>query len=206
MTTGRDGGPALLSIEMAMLLAMIAKTLAHRARRIAIGSQEVTRAIAPASKRRQTTGVLLHQLTLLYPARPTGSRGLDRTQLRWPGRDQKTGCDFLEFFSFIRPGIATVSTHYVFLSMQQPVYLRDIGHVRCCTVNVVDKARCVIHANVRLHPDIPLIALLRLMHLLIALTAAVFCRTRCSNQCCIDDGPAVQAQSLAGKMGVDLGK
>ena len=35
---------------------------------------------------------------------------------------------------------------------------------------------------------------------------AVLRRTLCSNQPRIDDSTAAQAQSLAGKMGVDLGK
>ena len=56
---------------------------------------------------------------------------LDHTHLRGPGRDQKTRLDLLDFFPFVCTGITAVSTHRVFFSMQQPVYLRDIGPVGC---------------------------------------------------------------------------
>ena len=135
----------------------------------------------------------------LFPVR-------DRTHLRWPGRDQKNRRDLLEFFPFVLPGITAVSAHRVFFSVKQPLYLRDIGPVGCRIMDVVDQARCVIHATVRRHPDIPLIALRCLMHLRSALTAAVRRRTRRSNPRRIDDRSAAQAQSLAGKMGINLGK
>ena len=65
--------------------------------------------------------------------------------------------------------------------MQQPVCLRDIGHMRCRTVNVVDKARRVVHATVRLRPERPLMTRRRLLQLRIALTAAGRRRTRRNN-------------------------
>ena len=131
---------------------------------------------------------------------------LYRTHLRWPGRDQKNRRDLLEFFPLVCIGVTTVSAHRVFISVQQPVYLRDFGHMHCRTVNVDDKARLVLHATVRLHPERPLIARRRLMQLRITLTAAVRRRTRRSNPRRIAARPAAQAQSLAGKMGDGLGK
>ena len=66
--------------------------------------------------------------------------------------------------------------------MQQPLYLRDIGHDGSRAIDGVDQARCIIHATVRCHPAIAVIAHRCFMQLRSALTTRVFCRMRDSTQ------------------------
>ncbi|MNH37296.1 hypothetical protein D3C81_1733970 [compost metagenome] len=54
---------------------------------------------------------------------------------------------------------------------------RHVGHVRHSAVNVMHQTRLSIGAEMGLHAEIVLVALLRLMHLWIALTFLVLGRT-----------------------------
>ncbi|KGR50618.1 hypothetical protein NX07_15885, partial [Xanthomonas vasicola] len=68
-------------------------------------------------------------------------------------------------FAFVCTGVAAVAEHAVFFAMQQRVHHRDIGDIGRCAMDVVHQPGKLIHADVRLHSERPLIALLGLMHL-----------------------------------------
>ncbi len=56
----------------------------------------------------------------------------------------------------------------LFLAVQQLRHFRQVGHVRCRGGDGVYEARFHIHADVRLHAEVPLLALPGLVHLRIA--------------------------------------
>ena len=72
-----------------------------------------------------------------------------------------------------RTGVSRVSRHIGFGTVQQLVDLVDIGHVGRCSYQAVHQSRRCVDANVALHPEVPLIAFLGLMHLRIALIFSV---------------------------------
>ncbi|AAW73275.1 unknown protein [Xanthomonas oryzae pv. oryzae KACC 10331] len=126
--------------------------------------------------------------------------GLDR---RGPGGEE--GCCFAvpQFVAFFCAGIAAVAEHAVFFAMQQGVRHRDIGDIGCCAMDMVRPHGKRIHADVRLHPEIPLIALPGLMHLSVARVMGVLGRTGRSDQSRIDNRAGPQALALARQMRVD---
>ena len=71
--------------------------------------------------------------------------------------------------------------------MQQLVDLVDIGHVGRRSYQAVHQYRRCVDANVALHPEVPLIAFLGLMHLRIALIFSVLHPGRRGNQSGIQD-------------------
>ena len=73
--------------------------------------------------------------------------------------------------------------------MQAVLHHRDVGNLRRCT-HGMDQATVGIDADMRLHAEVPLMALLRLSHLGIALLVFVLGRTRRRNQRGIDDRSA----------------
>jgi hypothetical protein len=85
--------------------------------------------------------------------------------------------------------------------------LTRLGHVidvgRRADQRVHD-ARLGVHADVRLHAVMPLVALLRLVHLRVTLTAGILRRARRGNDGGVHDGAGAHEQTLLGKMGVDL--
>ena len=72
--------------------------------------------------------------------------------------------------------------------MEQGMGLRDVRHVRRRAAHAMDQPRLRIHADVRLHAEIPLVTLLCLVHLGIAFPARVLGRARCRDDGGIDDG------------------
>ncbi|AAW76345.1 unknown protein [Xanthomonas oryzae pv. oryzae KACC 10331] len=128
------------------------------------------------------------------------ANGLNRGAL---GGNEKCSLAALQLVAFFRTGVAAVAEHAVFLAVQQCVRHRDIGHVGCGALHVVYQPGKFIHPNVRLHPEIPLVALLGLMHLRVARTIGILGRTGRSDQRRIDDRARPQALPLARQMGVD---
>ena len=128
--------------------------------------------------------------TLFPSTLPLVADGLKHRTL---GSNEKCSLAVLQFFALIRTGVAAVAKHAVFFAMQQRVRHRDVGDVGGCAMDVVHQPGKLIHADVRLHPEIPLIALLGLMHLGVARMVGILGRTGCSDQRRIDDRARPQA-------------
>ena len=82
----------------------------------------------------------------------------------------------------------------------------SLGHVvdvGCCADDGVHQAGICIYADMRFHSEVPLVALLDLVHLGIALVRAVLGRARCSNQGGIDYSAALEQQAVGSELGVD---
>jgi len=88
--------------------------------------------------------------------------------------------------------------------MQQGRRLTDIARLRRRRHQRVHQARLLVHAYVRLQPEIPLVALLRLMHFPIARMRLVLRRTRCGDQGGIDQRAFAHQQSALDEHRVDL--
>ena len=86
---------------------------------------------------------------------------------------------FLALFNSL---VARVGKDFAFLSVQQLAGLGYIADMACRAHHGVHQPRISIHAYVRLHPEVPLLALLALVHLAVALAAAVLGRAWCRNQ------------------------
>lgn len=123
--------------------------------------------------------------------------------LRRLGRDQKPGLALAQFDALVRTGIAAVATHRVPIAMQQLMGLGDVSHFGRRALHVVHQARGIVHADVRLHPEIPLVALPGLMHVRVTLALGVFGRAWRGDDRGIDDRPAAQTQSLVRQVHVD---
>ena len=76
----------------------------------------------------------------------------------------------------------------------------DIGG---CGRHGVNQLRLTVHTNRRLHAEIPLVALLGLMHLRIPLLLAVLRRTGRTNDGRIHDGPLVDLHAVSRQIGTD---
>ena len=72
--------------------------------------------------------------------------------------------------------------------------------------HAVRQTRLRIHADVRLHPNTPLIALLRLVHLRIPRPRAVLRRRRHLDGACVHNRPRLQLMPQRSQVRVDLSK
>ena len=101
--------------------------------------------------------------------------------------------------------LVTRITEYKFLfAVQQFVRNAHISRVGRCGDQRVRQARLGIHTNVGLHPEVPEVALLRLMHLRIAFAVTVLRRRgRCDDRR-IHHSAAPHHQPLGGQMLVDI--
>ena len=98
------------------------------------------------------------------------------------------------------PLITRVAPHLALLAMQQigqQVHVRHVGRSRGHRVNV---ALLRIHPDMRLQPEVPLVALLRLVHRRIALPSLVLGRGRSMDDGRIDDRAGLDADALGLQM------
>lgn len=100
--------------------------------------------------------------------------------------------------------ITSVSQHGFLAAMQQRMRLGDVRHIASRADYRVHQASSHIHAHVRLHAEVPVVAFLRLMHVRIAFLVAVLCRRRCRNQGGVHDRPLAHDQTFAGQVHVDF--
>jgi len=112
----------------------------------------------------------------------------------------------LSLFALGNALVSRVSEHICFFAMHQRTGLRHVVDVGSRTHHGVHQARIGINTDVRLHPEVPLIALLRLVHLGVALAAAVLGRTGRGYQRGIDHRALLEQQSLGCERGVDRGQ
>jgi hypothetical protein len=75
-----------------------------------------------------------------------------------------------------------------------------------CRYQGVSQTGFGIDSDVGLHPKVVLSSLLHLVHLRIARTAIILCRTRCSDQRCVNRCTAYEQESLGLEDCVDLGQ
>lgn len=116
------------------------------------------------------------------------------------------GVLILYFATLVNTSVARVGKDLCFLAVQQRRCLRDVVGVGGRGGDGVHQARIGIHANVRLHTEVPLVALLGLVHLRVALPILVLGGTGCGNQGGIDHGAALEQQTTGGQLGIDGGK
>jgi hypothetical protein len=105
--------------------------------------------------------------------------------------------------SFVSAFVDRIGKHYRLLAMQQVVALRDVVDVGGRANDAVHHTRVDVHANVRLHPTVQLVALLGLMHLRVTLAVFVLGRARCGDQGRIDHGAGLEHQTFLGQRGID---
>lgn len=111
--------------------------------------------------------------------------------------------DVLLPVALLHASIACVTEGDLLLAVQQFVRLGHIGRIRRRRHQRMRQPRVGVHADVRLHPEVPLVALLRLMHLRIALAVSVLRRRRCGDDAGVDHGSFAQQQALGGQVLVD---
>ena len=102
-----------------------------------------------------------------------------------------------------RTEVARIRKHHSFFTVQQSMALRDIVDVGRCADHAVHQAKVGIDTNVRLHTEVPLIALLGLMHIRISLALTVLGQAWRCNQRCINDRAGLEHQAFGDQGGVD---
>jgi hypothetical protein len=101
------------------------------------------------------------------------------------------------------PRVAGIRKDHPFFTLQQAMTLRDIVDICRCADDGVQQVRIGIDTDMRLHAEVPLVALLDLVHLRITLTHAVLGRARHCNQRGIDGRSGLEHQAFGDQGGVD---
>ena len=105
--------------------------------------------------------------------------------------------------SFASALVARISKDNLFFTVQQGVPLRDIVDVGRRADDRVHQARVCVHPNMGFHAEVPLVALLNLVHLGVTLTGLVLGRAGRSNQRGVYHGARLEQQAVSGQLGVD---
>src|SRR6266705_2713135 len=107
---------------------------------------------------------------------------------------------------FLLSSIASVAVDPSLATVQQVRQGMLVMHVRCARGNGMNQLGLAIHAEVGLHPEVPLVTLLRLLHLRVPLAFLILGRTGRVDDCGIDDGTGGDLQALGLQMRTDRGK
>lgn len=107
------------------------------------------------------------------------------------------------FRALLHALIAGVADPSGLVSMQKCMCLRHIGDIASRAHDGMHQARRSINTNVRFHPEVPVIALLRLVNLRITLAILVLRRRWGGVQRGVNNGPLAHYQTLFGKVSVD---
>ena len=117
------------------------------------------------------------------------------SSLRKPGRAwPHATAHRLWRLAVLRTLVASISEDIRLLPVQQTVGFDHIVDVARCAAHGVHQTGISVHADVRLHAEEPLLALLALVHLRVSFTAGVLGRARCGDQRGIDHCAAAQHQ------------
>lgn len=100
------------------------------------------------------------------------------------------------FGSLTHPAVACITEGHLLLTVQQTACLRYVADVCRRANDPVYESRFGIDAYVRLHAEVPLVPLLRLMHLVVAFAVGVLGRARCRDQRGIDHRSPLHHQAL----------
>src|SRR3954468_669967 len=130
---------------------------------------DVERVLDPGPHLRQRA---LHRLG---PIPQSFGQGFDDAPL---DRDVPGDIAVLKFWPLVRPGIAGIREDSLLPAVQQGRRLVDVGFVGGGARDRVHHPRGDIHPDMRLHPEVPLVALLGRVHLRVAGLACVLVRGR----------------------------
>ncbi len=108
--------------------------------------------------------------------------------------------------ALVRPLVARITKGICLLPVQQAVGLNHVVHVAAGAPHRVHQARIRIHSNVGLHTEVPLVALLALVHLGVTLATLVLGGTGGRNHRGIHHGARLQLQALGLQQCVDRGQ
>ena len=86
--------------------------------------------------------------------------------------------------------ISPVAPHPCLFAVQQVGQNGHVGNMGCRRHRRVDELGLAVHAHVRLHPEVPVLSLLRLVHLWVPALLTVFGRTGRMDQGCIHNRAA----------------
>ena len=100
--------------------------------------------------------------------------------------------------------IPRIAPHPILPTVQQPVSLRHVMNVRRCRSYAMYYSRLSVRSDVYLHPEVPLIPLLRLTHLRVSLSCTILRRRWRLNNARVHDRSLPKPQSLGLQMTVDL--
>ena len=100
--------------------------------------------------------------------------------------------------------VARVAPCLRLVTMQQHARLRHVRRVGGRRRQAVRQTRFGVHPDMRLHPEVPLVSLLRLVHLRIPFSPAVLRRRRRVNDARIHDRPRLQPMPERRQMRIDL--
>ena len=112
----------------------------------------------------------------------------------------------LNLFALGDTPVAGVCEYNIFFTVQQGVGLRDVMLIGGSARNSMNQARLSVCANVSLHTEVPLVALLGLVHLWVTLTRAVLGGARSCDQSGINDRACFEQQAPLDQIGVHGGK
>lgn len=113
---------------------------------------------------------------------------------------------FLETLPLRLAPVGAVAVETGFVAMQQVRYLMAVMHVRRCDAGTMDQTGFAIRANMQLHAEVPLVALLGLMHLGVAGFLFILGRGRDSDQRGIDNRAAGDLDTIGLKQCPHLGE
>ena len=106
--------------------------------------------------------------------------------------------------TLLHPLVACVAPRRRLTAVQQRTRLRHVACVGRRRRQAVRQTRPGVHPDVRLHPEIPLLALPRLMHLRVPCAAAVLRRRRRVDDARVDDRPRAQPMAARRQVRIDL--
>src|SRR5262250_3097134 len=138
-----------------------------------------------------------HADRMLDPDAHAGLPPIRRAQL-WRRRTAMNevagvGCAYAEHGRLSR--IRRVAPHAAFVAMQQPRQDVTVVGVGRRDFHGVDELALAVDAEVALHPEVPLLALLRLMHLRIPAAGRVLRRRRRTDDGRVDDRPGADGDA-----------
>jgi len=107
------------------------------------------------------------------------------------------------FGALLHALIAGVAERSGLVPMQKRMCLRHVGDIASRAHDGVQQATGSINADVRFHPEVPVIALLRLVHLRITLAILVLRRWWRGDQRGVNNGPLAHHQTFFGEVLVD---
>ena len=111
-----------------------------------------------------------------------------------------------DLVSLLDASVATIAVNLALLPMQQFVRVRHVSLVGRGADHAVDQTRLGIHARVHLHPEVPLVPVLGLVHLGVALAVLVLRGTWRGNDGGVHHRALAHQQPTLGEVRVDLGQ
>ena len=99
--------------------------------------------------------------------------------------------------------VAGIRKHHRFFTVQQAMTLRHVAGIGRCADDGMHQARLCVHANVRLHAKVPLVAFLGLVHFGVTLAGTILGGIRCRNQSGVHHRAGLEQQAVESQLGVD---